>query len=237
MSFHSLDNPIWESLATRHREVALACGDERRYPAHVAPFLGIPEPCVVTATALERLVAPDERVFLVGPEPTPPPGWGVERLSPLVQMVCDAPTPAVAGAQVVRLTEDHRAAVLELTALVYPHYFRRGTMDLGRYFGVVTDGRLAAMAGERMATPGCREISAVCTHPDFAGRGLARALVVHLANDILAAGEVPFLHVSPANERAIRLYEQNGFRVRSRPAFWWLRRGDGSAVESPRGDR
>jgi ribosomal protein S18 acetylase RimI-like enzyme len=237
MSAHPLDNPIWESLATRHRDRALACGEVRRYPAVVAPFLGVPAPGVVAATALAQLVAPDERVFLVGPEPIAPAGWSVERLPQLVQMTCDAPAPAVGGTPITRLTDEHRAAVLELTALVYPHYFRRDTMDLGRYFGVGTDGRLAAMAGERMAMPGFREISAVCTHPDFAGRGLARTLVVHLANDILAAGETPFLHVSPANERAIRLYEQNRFRVRSRPGFWSLGRQVAPAAGKLRPDR
>jgi predicted GNAT family acetyltransferase len=29
------------------------------------------------------------------------------------------------------------------------------------------------MAGERMALPGAVEISAVCTHPDHLGKGLA----------------------------------------------------------------
>jgi len=47
-------------------------------------------------------------------------------------------------------------------------------MELGRYFGVIENGRLAAMAGERMGMPGFREVSAVCTHPDFLGRGLAQ---------------------------------------------------------------
>ena len=95
-------------------------------------------------------------------------------------------------------------------------------MDLGRYFGVLEDGRLAAMIGERMAMPGFREISAVCMHPASTGRGLARHLLITLSNDNLARGDVPFLHVSSRNERAKRLYEQNGYRTRSEPAFWSL---------------
>jgi predicted GNAT family acetyltransferase len=92
-------------------------------------------------------------------------------------------------------------------------------MELGRYFGIFDSGRLAAMAGERMGMPGFREISAVCTHPDFLGRGLARQLVAFLGNDIFAGGSTPFLHVSPQNERAKRLYEQNGYRVRKEMPF------------------
>jgi GNAT superfamily N-acetyltransferase len=86
-----------------------------------------------------------------------------------------------------------------------------------RYFGLhADDGRLAAMVGERMGGAGFREVSAVCTHPDFAGRGLARRL--------LRQGLVPFLHVSPENGRAERLYLEGGYRLRAEVAFWSLRR-------------
>ena len=42
MSEQVLDNPIWESLASRHRALALRAGGAARYPAQVAPFLGVP---------------------------------------------------------------------------------------------------------------------------------------------------------------------------------------------------
>ena len=60
--------------------------------------------------------------------------------------------------------------------------------------------------------------------PDFAGRGLARRLLAFLTNDIIQRGETPLLHVSPQNERAKSLYDQNGYHTRSRIAFWSLRR-------------
>ncbi|MGH9518070.1 MAG: GNAT family N-acetyltransferase, partial [Terriglobales bacterium] len=78
------------------------------------------------------------------------------------------------------------------------------------------DGRLAAMAGERLHPPGFTEVSAVCTHPDFAGQGLAAALVTAAARRILARGEVPMLHVRSDNSRAIALYQRLGFRERIR---------------------
>jgi predicted GNAT family acetyltransferase len=106
---------------------------------------------------------------------------------------------------------------------VYPHYFRPRTVDLGRYFGVFDGDLLVAMIGERMGMPGYREISAVCTHPDFTGRGLARRLLAFLARDIAVRGDTPFLHVSPANQRAVRLYEQNGFSTRITIRFAALR--------------
>jgi predicted GNAT family acetyltransferase len=107
---------------------------------------------------------------------------------------------------------------------VYPHYFRPRTMALGRYFGIYDGGRLAAMAGERMGFPGHREISAVCTHPDFVGRGLARRVLTFLGADIASRGALPFLHVAPTNTRAIALYEQNGYRLRAQMPFAALRR-------------
>lgn len=220
----ALDNPLWSSLSTLHRSIALASGDVLRYPAEVAPFLAVPDPRALTAGALEALVAPDETVLLLGAEPYAPPGWRLDSLGSIVQMVCAEPLPALAGSRVTPLTEAHRPAVLALTALVYPHYFRPRTMELGRYIGIVDGGRLDAMLGERMGFPGYRELSAVCAHPDHAGRGLARHLLVHATNRLFAEGTTPFLHVSPSNERAIRLYEQNHYRTRMHIAFWSLRR-------------
>src|SRR5690606_31583131 len=109
--------------------------------------------------------------------------------------------------------------VLALTTLVYPHYFRSRTMELGRYFGIHEDGRLAAMIGERLGFEGGREMSAICTHPDFLGRGYARRLTAMLTNRTLAEGKLPYLHVAYSNPRAMRLYEQLGFRLRRNLPF------------------
>ena len=128
------------------------------------------------------------------------------------------------GPEIVPLGEAHRADVLALTALVYPHYFRPRTMELGRYFGMYLGGRLAAMIGERLGTETHTEMSAICTHPDFAGRGLASRLTAFLTNETLARGHSPFLHVSFENPRAKALYERLGYRLRRTIPFWSLRR-------------
>ena len=75
-----------------------------------------------------------------------------------------------------------------------------------------------------MATPAFQEISAVCTHPDFLGRGFARRLMAWLGNDILAQGRVPFLHVSHQNARAKDMYDRMGYRERITIEHWSLRR-------------
>lgn len=217
-----LDNPIWASLRGPHRALALGDAQCARFPPDYAPFLAVPRGGADIDP--QALVVAGETVYLLGAAPRVGPQWSLRPYPDLAQMVCDAPVAPVDGPPIERLDQRHLGEVLELTALVYPHYFRRRTMELGRYFGIHLDGRLAAIIGERLASAGCQEISAVCTHPDFLGRGLARQLLAFLGNDILAQGRLPYLHVSHANERAKSLYERNGFRLRRDIAFASLQR-------------
>ncbi|GAB3088969.1 GNAT family N-acetyltransferase [Lysobacter terrae] len=219
-----LDNPFWSSLCTRHREIALRNGDAARYPAEYAPFLGIAHAQVDVDQAVAPLVAPGESVYLIGVAPSVPAGWTLEAFRPLAQMVATQRLEVIDGPGIIPLDESHRSDVLALTALVYPHYFRSRTMDMGRYFGIYQDGRLAAIIGERLGTETYTEMSAICTHPDFLGRGYARRLTAMLTNDTLERGRIPFLHVSHENARAKQLYERIGFAHRRDVGFWSLTR-------------
>lgn len=109
--------------------------------------------------------------------------------------------------------------MLELTALVYPSYFRAGTARLGDYFGVIKNGQLCAMAGIRMNFDGHQEISAVCTHPDSRGKGLASLLSLHLVHRITKSGDVAFLHTESDNSAAQSVYERLGFTLRKKLPF------------------
>lgn len=224
MENHPLDNPIWESLISRHRALALRNGDAARYPAQVAPFFGVAREGADVAAALAALVPADDTVLLLGRAPAVPAGWKLDQLAMLAQMVCMAPTVEVDGPPIIELGEAHRADVLALTALVYPHYFRPRTMDLGRYFGIYVEGRLAAISGERMGMDAWTEMSAICVHPDFNGRGYARRLLAFLSNDNRARSLTPFLHVSQENHAAVQLYLRNGYAMRREIPFWSLRR-------------
>jgi ribosomal protein S18 acetylase RimI-like enzyme len=225
MAAHPLDNPFFSALSTLHRQFALGEGGVLRYPADVAPFVGLADAQVPVAQALTALVVEDDTALLLGIAPgTVPAGWALQPLDTLVQMTCEQTLAVPYGPDIVELGQAQRADLLALTALVYPHYFRARTMELGRYFGMYVDGRLAAIIGERLGAPGWREMSAICTHPDFLGRGYARRLTAFLGNDTLRRGDVPFLHVSPANARALGLYEAIGYRQRRRIPFWSLRR-------------
>ena len=205
--------------------MARGVGDAARFPAEVAPFLGVARANADVADAIEALVAPDETVYLLGIAPQMPSGWSLRSYALLAQMTCTAPIEVIDGPEAFELSDAHRTDVLELTALVYPHYFRPRTMDMGRYFGIYREGRLAAMIGERLGTDTQIEISAICTHPDFNGHGYARRLIALLTNDNLARGRAPFLHVSHENARALRLYERIGYAHRPGIGFWSLRRG------------
>ena len=224
-----LDNPFWSSLQTRHRAVAVCDGQVARYPAAFAPFIGVAQADARVGDALARLVGPEENLLLLGVAPRVCDGWMLETFAPLAQMIRTAPLAVIDGPPIVELSAARRADVLELTALVYPHYFRERTMELGRYFGMYMPDRsgvvrLAAMIGERLGTATHVEMSAICTHPDFEGRGYARRLIASLTNDTLAHGCTPFLHVSRENTRALRLYERIGYGLRRDIGFWSLRR-------------
>jgi ribosomal protein S18 acetylase RimI-like enzyme len=213
---HPLDHPVWSSLTTHHAPLARTIGRAKRYPADVAPFVGIAPGDDGALADVERLVERDELVCFVGAAPKLGAGWRIEQSVPIAQMVRDDALDVPDGPPAVEVASERQVAdLLALTALVYPHYFRPRTIAMGRYLAIRDGDRLAAMAGERMHCDGHTEISAVCTHPDYLGRGYARRLIALLTNAILERGERPFLHFSHDNTRAKSLYVRLGFAFRA----------------------
>jgi predicted GNAT family acetyltransferase len=168
--------------------------------------------------ALGELYSPGESALLfLDSDPKLPPGWQKLKHLPLDQMICEAapgPQDQEREFRFEALGANDVPEMLALTALTEPGPFRSRTYELGVFLGVREDGRLAAMAGQRLALPGFTEISAVCTHPDFRGRGYGLALVATFAGAIHARGETPILHVLPSNIAAIRVYQAAGFTLR-----------------------
>jgi ribosomal protein S18 acetylase RimI-like enzyme len=211
----SLDNPVYDALATDQASLAMTNGRARRFPRAVAPFAAVDEPTPEAFAELRELVEPDEGVAVLTPAPPPvPEGWHRARGFWVDQMVLEG-EPWPGAADLVELGRDDVPEMLALARLTQPGPFQERTIDLGRYVGIRRDGRLAAMAGERMRPHGHTELSAVCTHPDFTGRGYARGLMGTLIADALAAGRRPMLHVMAGNP-ARGLYEKLGFGVRTR---------------------
>jgi predicted GNAT family acetyltransferase len=209
-----LDNPIWAALMTGHRSLARSSGRARRYPSEVSPFAALEAPSVEAFADLTALVNPEESVGMCTADPiSAPPGWQVLKQRPLEQMVCLASEHSRVSSP-LELGPADLPEMLVLTAATEPGPFLAATMQMGRYFGIrADDGRLAAMAGERLKAEPFTEISAVCTDPDFRGRGHAKALVSFLVGLIFSEGRIPFLHVKGENQAKV-LYERLGFRVR-----------------------
>jgi predicted GNAT family acetyltransferase len=80
------------------------------------------------------------------------------------------------------------------------------------------------MAGQRLHIFNYAEISAVCTHPDYLGRGYAKQLLIHQINRIKTASEIPFLHVRYDNDRAIKVYESLGFSTQREIYFYVMQK-------------
>jgi ribosomal protein S18 acetylase RimI-like enzyme len=211
----SLDNPIWFALTTEHRFLARSHGLARRYPQDVSPLAALRSPTNDAFADLQRLVSPSEHVAFFTAGPVDVPGdWHVDRSRWIEQMICDVPlaSPPVAP---LPLGPTDVPEMLELTAATEPGPFLPQTIQMGNYFGIrASNGRLVAMAGERLQSTEFVEISAVCTHPEFRGRGYARDLTTFLAAQILAAGKIPFLHVKSENGAKV-VYEKIGFRLRA----------------------
>ena len=109
------------------------------------------------------------------------------------------------------LTCSDAPAMVALTDLAFPGFFRARTCLMGAYYGIWSGEELIAMAGERMCPFPFREISGVCTHPDHRGQGYAALLIANLLDNHRRTGAVSALHVAAANQRAIELYLRLGF--------------------------
>jgi ribosomal protein S18 acetylase RimI-like enzyme len=218
--YAQLDNPIWNALSTRQNQFAEGDNLARRFQADIGPLAGLREQSTEAYKSLGRLFNPGESAALfLEEEPRLPEGWNLLKHDSLVQMICPGPPQDSAFGKATDIHWESLGAadvpaMLELTALTEPGPFQQRTAELGGFLGIRHAGRLAAMAGQRLAPPRFTEVSAVCTHPEFRGRGYAQLLVAAVARTIHEHGELPFLTSYAHNANAIRVYESVGFTVR-----------------------
>ena len=226
---HLLDNPVWHALGGPQAGLGSESGRFRRYREEVAVFAGVAEP-LAGLEGIEALVPEGGSVGLVTAGPvTAPAALEVGFVAEVLQMVAERFAALPSEVPLQKLGQADVPAMLELVELTKPGPFAERTIEMGGYLGVFEGERLVAMGGERMRLAGFAEVSAVCTHPEFRGRGYASALVSAVGDGIVRRGEVPFLHVYPGNEPAIRAYERLGFAGRRLMHFTLLRRREAAS--------
>lgn len=213
-----LDDMAWHALSGPQAHLALTAGGgaARCYRDEIAPFCGVERLDDRGWGALADLVGPGGvAVFLRGEVEPSPAGWTELLREPATQYVAgDLVEDPPAGREVVELTAADVPDMVRLAAETDPGPFGPNSHLTGRWFGIRREGRLVAMAGERMRVQGHGEVSGVCVDPVARGEGLGAAVTLAAARGIRDRGDGPMLHVREHNDGAHRLYRRLGFEVR-----------------------
>src|SRR5712671_499042 len=176
-----LDNIVWHTLIGPHAKHAAGTGDVRRYAIGFSPIIGFADVSAPNFAALKSFCRTGEHFYTDAWSGPVPATWEINVESTMFKMIWEDPIPANDPAQdAIPLGPQYAEHALELATLTRPGPFGLRTIELGEYFGYFEGERLIAMAGERMHAGTLREISGVCTHPDYQGRGYARRLMTKL---------------------------------------------------------
>jgi ribosomal protein S18 acetylase RimI-like enzyme len=214
---HPLDRPIWSALTTRQQDLAEGGALARRYPTAITPFADMADMSAESFAALGELLSGSDIAVLFTPDPVVvPDGFKISLADTGEQLIGTPAETAISGVEIVTLGAADVAEMIELTELTKPGPFYARTHELGTFLGIRIDGKLVAMTGERMKPANYTEMTAVCVHPDYRGRGYAQALLGAVGRQIVARGEIPFLHVFTNNISAIALYQRQGMKIRRR---------------------
>jgi ribosomal protein S18 acetylase RimI-like enzyme len=219
-----LDRPAWSALTGAHAHFAIGNDLVKRYPEDVSPFVGVAdwEDPEVWAAILD-VFGSGATVSVSHADPELPAGWEWVQRIPGVQLTETDALDARADEEAVELGADDVTEMLALVERNRPGPFLPRTHELGRYVGIRRQGRLVAMAGERLHPDGWTEISAVAVDPDQRRQGLASRLVGDVAFHIRERGDRALLHTGAENTGAIAAYEKLGFALRRTLIFGAVR--------------
>lgn len=209
-----LDRPVWHALNGPNARFALGNDVAMRFIPDIGPLAAAQDFGETALKALAALVPAQGALFTMEAAAHPPPPSIVIERREALQMVAVTWSKEPHDDRLLPLGASDATEMLALASLTEPGPFGLRTGELGQFWGVKAEGRLVAMAGERLRVPGFSEVSAVCTHPDHRGRGYARALMLRVMEQIAGRDETPFLTTYAHNSSAIRLYEAIGFHTR-----------------------
>jgi ribosomal protein S18 acetylase RimI-like enzyme len=211
---HPLENPILSALTTKHAKLAVKKNNVYMYKPGVFIMVGTKNISESTVKNLSELVPSEGFAGFMGFNPKMEPYFSQRFRVQAYQMVSET-IPQYNEIEYTELGMPDVKEMMELVDLTKPGSpFFPGMFQLGKYIGVKEDGKLVAMAGERVKLDGYTEVALVCTHPDYRRKGYAASLSGILIKEIIERGEKPFLHVMTQNVPAIRLYEKLGFKTR-----------------------
>lgn len=220
---HVLNNPFWNALISGSSNLSNGNDVVKYFAKDISPFVGLKENSIQNLQLLHDVVSHDPIVFMTTQKMRFPIEWKVLQCIEGFQMIYSKPELfEEVKMEIVPLEKKDVPQMLALTKLTNPGPFAEKTIKFGHYLGIFDQEKLVAMAGQRLHVFEYAEISAVCTHPDYLGKGYAKQLLKHQINRIKAASEVPFLHVRSDNKRAIQVYQSLGFQTRTQVFFYVL---------------
>ncbi len=210
---HVLDNPIWHALNSGSKKFAFGKEKVLLINRDMGFFAGLPDYTSENLDELYRFLEPGQRVILFpSRELLLDKKWKIHNKHKLLQLVCCRDFSKLEAEPEIKVLEQNVVEeMLSLTQLTRPGPFLKKTIEFGDYFGFFLGGKLVSMAGSRLSPSPYTEVSAVCTHPDFAGKGISKRVLPFVLQQIQQRGTIPFLHLYPENTPALRLYSSLGF--------------------------
>ena len=217
---NEFSNIAWHSLQHEQAPLAISAGKAKRFKSDVSEIIAFENNNRPDFEGLARISEAGDSMYSIGWSGPVPAGWLLEVDAQVNELIWQGQLPDqvedvtedhVTEESVIRLDQTHVTQMLELVVLTKPGPFSERTIEMGDYFGIVENGQLIAMAGERLHAGRFREISGVCTRPGYQGRGLARLLMHKLIRLECDRNQIPFLHVVEGNDHALDIYLRMGF--------------------------